>query len=52
MEKNEVIAHVIMEQTADPYAANIREMNHNGLTYVIFETVFQSFGVKNRNKRI
>lgn len=52
MEKNEVIAHVIMEQTAEPFATNIRDFNKNGLTYVIFETVFQSFGVKNRNKRI
>ena len=52
IEKNEVIAHVIMEQTADPCAVNIRDFNKNGMTYVIFETVFQSFGVKNRNKRI
>lgn len=52
MEKNEVVAHVIMEQTAEPFATNIRDFNKNGLTYVIFETVFQSFGVKNRNKRI
>ena len=52
MEKNEVIAHVIMEQTADPCAVNIRDYNKNGMTYVIFETVYQSFGVKNRNKRI
>ena len=52
MEKNEVIAHVIMEQTADPCAVNVRDFNKNGMTYVIFETVFQSFGVKNRNKRI
>ena len=52
MEKNEVIAHVIMEQTADPCAVNVRDYNKNGMTFVIFETVFQSFGVKNRNKRI
>ena len=52
MEKNEVIAHVIMEQTADPCAVNVRDFSKNGMTYVIFETVFQSFGVKNRNKRI
>lgn len=52
MEKNEVIAHVIMEQTADPCAVNVRDFSRNGMTYVIFETVFQSFGVKNRNKRI
>ena len=52
MEKNEVVAHVIMEQTADPCAVNVRDYNKNGMTYVIFETVFQSFGVKNRNKRI
>jgi hypothetical protein len=41
-----------MEQTADPCAVNVRDFNKNGMTYVIFETVFQSFGVKNRNKRI
>ncbi len=52
MEKNEVVAHVIMEQTADPCAVNVRDFNKNGMTYVIFETVFQSFGVKNRNKRM
>ena len=52
IEKNEVVAHVIMEQTADPCAVNVRDFNKNGMTYVIFETVFQSFGVKNRNKRI
>ena len=52
IEKNEVVAHVIMEQTAEPCATNIRDFNKNGMTFVIFETVFQSFGVKNRNKRI
>lgn len=52
MEKNEVVAHVIMEQTADPCAVNVRDYNKNGMLFVIFETVFQSFGVKNRNKRI
>ena len=52
IEKNEVVAHVIMEQTAEPCATNVRDFNKNGMTYVIFETVFQSFGVKNRNKRI
>ena len=50
--KNEVVAHVIMEQTAPPCATNVREQYSNGLLYVVFETVFQSFGVKNRNKRI
>lgn len=52
MERNEVVAHVIMEQTADPCAVNVRDFSKNGMTYVIFETVFQSFGIKNRNKRI
>lgn len=50
--KDEVVAHVIMEQTADPCAVNVRDYSRNGLLYVIFETVFQSFGVKNRNKRM
>ena len=31
MEKNEVIAHVIMEQTADPCAVNVRDFNKNGM---------------------
>lgn len=52
MERNEVLGYVIMEQTADPCAVNVRDFSKNGMTYVIFETVFQSFGVKNRNKRI
>lgn len=52
IEKNEVVAHVIMEQTAEPCATNVRDYNKNGMTFVIFETVYQSFGVKNRNKRI
>lgn len=50
--KNEVVAHVIMEQTAEPCAVNVRDYNKNGLLYVTFDTVFQSFGVKNRNKRM
>ena len=50
--KNEVVAHVIMEQTAPPCAINVRDYSHNGLLYVIFETIFQSFGGKNRNRRI
>ena len=50
--KEEVVAHVIMEQTSDPCAVNVRDYNHNGLLYVKFDTVFQSFGVKNRNKRM
>lgn len=50
--KEEVVAHVIMEQTSEPCAVNVRDYNKNGLLYVIFDTVFQSFGVKNRNKRM
>lgn len=50
--KNEVVAHVIMEQTAEPCAINVRDHSKNGLLYVTFDTVFQSFGVKNRNKRM
>ena len=50
--KDEVVAHVIMEQTSEPCAVNVRDYSRNGLLYVIFETVFQSFGVKNRNKRM
>lgn len=50
--KEEVVAHVIMEQTSEPCAVNVRDYNRNGLLYVTFDTVFQSFGVKNRNKRM
>ena len=50
--KEEVVAHVIMEQTSEPCAVNVRDYNKNGLLYVTFDTVFQSFGVKNRNKRM
>ena len=50
--KEEVVARVIMEQTSEPCAVNVRDYNKNGLLYVIFDTVFQSFGVKNRNKRM
>ena len=50
--KEEVVAHVIMEQTSEPCAVNVKDYNKNGLLYVTFDTVFQSFGVKNRNKRM
>lgn len=50
--KEEIVAHVIMEQTSEPCAVNVRDYNKNGLLYVTFDTVFQSFGVKNRNKRM
>ena len=50
--KEEVVAHVIMKQTSEPCAVNVRDYNKNGLLYVTFDTVFQSFGVKNRNKRM
>ncbi len=41
--KDEVVAHVIMEQTSEPCAVNVRDYSRNGLLYVIFETIFQSF---------
>ena len=39
--KEEVVAHVIMEQTSEPCAVNVRDYNKNGLLYVTFDTVFQ-----------
>lgn len=53
MRKEEVVAHVLMERTSDPMPiSNLRDYTHNGLLYVKFDTVLQSFNVKNRNKRM
>ncbi len=53
MQREEVMAYVLMEQVSDPTpVTNLREFKHNGLLYVKFDTCLQSFDVKNRNKRI
>lgn len=53
MRKDNVFAYVIMEQVSDPVPLrNVRECSDNGLTFLKFDTVLQSFDVKNRNKRI
>lgn len=53
MEKTPVMAYVLMEEMTEPMPVNnLREVKDNGLLYVKFETILQSFNVKNRNKRI
>lgn len=53
MNRDKVIAHVLMEEMSEPMPVNnLREYKENGLLYVKFDTVLQSFNVKNRNKRI
>lgn len=46
------IAYVVMEAVSDPAPVyNLREYSKNGMLYVKFDTVLQSFNVQNRNKR-
>ena len=53
MEKLENIAYLVMENTSEPSKPqNLQVIKENGLFYLKFETVLQSFGVQNRNKRI
>lgn len=53
MEKLENVAYLVMENTTEPAKPqNLQVIKENGLFYVKFETVLQSFGVQNRNKRI
>lgn len=52
MNRDKVIAHVLMEEMSEPMPVNnLREYKENGLLYVKFDTVLQTFNVKNRNKR-
>ena len=52
MNRDKVIAHVLMEEMSEPMPVNnLRECKENGLLYVKFDTVLQTFNVKNRNKR-
>ena len=53
MEKNEVVAYLIMEAATDPVKPqNIQVFDKNNLFYLKFETCLQEFNVKNRNRRI
>ncbi|WP_304576724.1 hypothetical protein [Romboutsia ilealis] len=53
MEKLENVAYLVMENTTEPAKPqNLQVIKENGLFYIKFETVLQSFGVQNRNKRI
>lgn len=53
MRKDNVFAYVLMEEMSEPVQIrNVKECSKNGLLYLIFDTVLQSFEVKNRNKRI
>lgn len=53
MEKLENVAYLVMENTTEPAKPqNLQVIKENGFFYVKFETVLQSFGVQNRNKRI
>ena len=52
MKKDNVFAYVLMEEMSEPVQIrNLKECSKNGLLYLIFDTVLQSFEVKNRNKR-
>ena len=53
MRKDNVFAYVLMEEMSEPVQIrNVKECSKNGLLYLIFDTILQSFEVKNRNKRI
>lgn len=53
MQKENVVGYVLMENVTEPVQIrNVRECTNNGLLYLKFDTVLQSFEVKNRNKRI
>lgn len=52
MKKDNAFAYVLMEEMSEPVQIrNLKECSKNGLLYLIFDTVLQSFEVKNRNKR-
>lgn len=53
MEKNEVVAYLIMEATSEPTKpSNLKVIDKNNLFFLRFETILQEFNVQNRNKRI
>lgn len=52
MEKNEVVAQILMETTTEPMKPkNIEVVDRNGLYYVRFYTCLQTFNIRNRNGR-
>lgn len=52
MRKEEVVAFAIMESVAEPVQPkNIEVIDKNGLFYLRFDTVLQSFNCLNRNRR-
>lgn len=53
MEKNEVVAYMVMEATSDPINRNLVEehKDENGVHFLRFPTILQRFNVKNRNGR-
>lgn len=53
MQKNEVIAAVVMENIYEPHKAeNVQRVSRDGLKFLRFRTVLQSLDVLNRNRRI
>lgn len=52
MQKNEVVAYLIMESATDPVKPQkLQVIDKNNLFYLKFETVLQEFNVQNRNRR-
>ena len=52
MEKQEVIACLIMESVSEPTKpTNIKTFRHDGLFYLGFDTWLQEFNIRNRNNR-
>lgn len=53
MKIDNTVAYVVMEQVTEPSPIqNVKEIKRDGLLYLKFDTVLQSFEVQNRNKRI
>ena len=53
LQKEEVVAYLIMEEAFEPIQANnVQVFDKNNLFYVRFNATLQDFNVKNRNGRI
>lgn len=52
MIKNEFLGYAIMESAETVKPQNIQRLMNNGMLYVRFEVVLQSFNVYNRNRRL
>lgn len=52
LNKEEIIAYVIMEEAIPTTANNVKVFDENNLFYVRFNATLQDFNVKNRNGRI